>query len=166
MPAARFVWWWLFWLIFFWLLWLWLLRGESKVPPYFIGFAQKLVNGLNSFLFNFSFSREPYIDLVHSRNQRSFLSWLRISAHSLEIKMYLLHLDFVNFVLREKLAMGGIFCWIVIFLISKGLVSIEKSSPISQKCQVWKSWNQCYLQNISCCKNYQQVHTNHVSCKR
>jgi hypothetical protein len=33
-----------------------------------------------------SFKREPYIDLVQSRNQRSWLSRLRCSAHHLEIE--------------------------------------------------------------------------------
>ena len=33
-----------------------------------------------------SFSREPYLDLVQSRNQRSFLTRLRCSAHHLEIE--------------------------------------------------------------------------------
>ena len=33
-----------------------------------------------------SFTREPYIDLVQSRNQRSWLSRLRCSAHHLEIE--------------------------------------------------------------------------------
>ena len=33
-----------------------------------------------------SFRREPYIDLVQSRNQRSWLSRLRCSAHHLEIE--------------------------------------------------------------------------------
>ena len=33
-----------------------------------------------------SFSREPYLDLVQSRNQRSFLTRLRCSAHQLEIE--------------------------------------------------------------------------------
>ena len=52
----------------------------------------KIVNGSNSNKLRFystlkgSFSREPYIDLVQSRNQRSFLSRLRCSAHNLEIE--------------------------------------------------------------------------------
>jgi hypothetical protein len=33
-----------------------------------------------------SFSREPYLDLVQSRNQRSFITRLRCSAHRLEIE--------------------------------------------------------------------------------
>ena len=33
-----------------------------------------------------SFSREPYLDLVQSRNQRSFIARLRCSAHNLEIE--------------------------------------------------------------------------------
>ena len=33
-----------------------------------------------------SFSREPYLDAVQSRNQRSFLTRLRCSAHRLEIE--------------------------------------------------------------------------------
>ena len=33
-----------------------------------------------------SFTREPYVDLVESRNQRSFLTRLRCSAHRLEIE--------------------------------------------------------------------------------
>ena len=36
--------------------------------------------------FKGSFSREPYIDLVQSRNQRAWLSRLRCSAHHLEIE--------------------------------------------------------------------------------
>ena len=54
--------------------------------------AEKIVNGLNTNKLRFystlksSFSREPYIDLVQSRNQRSFLTRLRCSAHHLEIE--------------------------------------------------------------------------------
>ena len=53
---------------------------------------EKIVNGANSNKLRFyetlkgSFSREPYIDLVQSRNQRSFLTRLRCSAHNLEIE--------------------------------------------------------------------------------
>ena len=52
----------------------------------------KIINGVNTNKLRFyttfkgSFSREPYIDLVHSRNQRSFLTRLRCSAHRLEIE--------------------------------------------------------------------------------
>ena len=52
----------------------------------------KIVNGLNSNKLRFystlksSFTREPYLDLVQSRNQRSFLTRLRCSAHRLEIE--------------------------------------------------------------------------------
>ena len=54
--------------------------------------AVKIVNDHNSNKLRFystlksSFSREPYFDLVHSRNQRSFLTRLRCSAHRLEIE--------------------------------------------------------------------------------
>ena len=53
---------------------------------------EKLINGVNSNKLRFyatlkgSFTREPYVDLVHSRNQRSFLTRLRCSAHRLEIE--------------------------------------------------------------------------------
>jgi hypothetical protein len=53
---------------------------------------EKIVNGHNANKLRFystfkgSFSREPYIDLVQSRNQRSFLTRLRVSAHNLEIE--------------------------------------------------------------------------------
>ena len=36
--------------------------------------------------FKGSFKKEPYIDLVQSRNQRAWLSRLRCSAHHLEIE--------------------------------------------------------------------------------
>ena len=36
--------------------------------------------------FKGSFKREPYLDLVQSRNQRAWLSRLRVSAHHLEIE--------------------------------------------------------------------------------
>ena len=53
---------------------------------------EKIVDGHNSNKFRFystlksTFSREPYIDLVKSRNHRSFLTRLRCSAHNLEIE--------------------------------------------------------------------------------
>ena len=53
---------------------------------------EKLVNGINTNKLRFytnlksCFSREPYIDLVQSRNQRSFLTRIRCSAHNLEIE--------------------------------------------------------------------------------
>ena len=53
---------------------------------------EKIVNGNNSNKLRFystlksTFSREPYIDLVQSRNHRSFLTRLRCSAHNLEIE--------------------------------------------------------------------------------
>ena len=54
--------------------------------------ADKIVNGVNSNKLRFyttlksSFSKEPYLDLVLSRNHRSFLTRLRCSAHHLEIE--------------------------------------------------------------------------------
>ena len=53
---------------------------------------EKLVDGVNKNKLRFystfkaSFSREPYFDLVNSRNQRSFLTRIRCSAHRLEIE--------------------------------------------------------------------------------
>ena len=38
-------------------------------------------------MFKGSFSKEPYIDLVRNRNQRSFLSRLRTGSHHLNIEM-------------------------------------------------------------------------------
>ena len=36
--------------------------------------------------FKSSFSQEPYIDLVRNRNQRSWLTRMRVSAHSLHVE--------------------------------------------------------------------------------
>ena len=53
---------------------------------------EKIVNGANTNKLRFystlksSFSKEPYFDLADSRSQRSFLTRLRCSAHTLEIE--------------------------------------------------------------------------------
>ena len=37
--------------------------------------------------FKGTFSREPYLDLVHNRNQRAWLTRMRVSAHHLQIEV-------------------------------------------------------------------------------
>ena len=63
--------------------------------------------------FKGSFKREPYIDLVQSRNQRFWLSRLRCSAHHLEIERGAgikppYRRNFATFVKQEKLVMNSI----------------------------------------------------------
>ena len=70
-------------------------KVKSIFDRFWLDEVQKVkadVNGVNHNKLRFystiksSFSREPYLDLVQSRNQRSFLSRLRCSAHHLEIE--------------------------------------------------------------------------------
>ena len=71
-------------------------RVSSKFDSYYLGEINKVKldnnnQDRNKLRFYKSlkgtFSREPYLDLVHNRNQRAWLTRLRVSAHHLQIEV-------------------------------------------------------------------------------
>ena len=61
----------------------------GKIREFKIGGGDALDhNKLRTYrLFKASFKREPYIDLIRNRNQRSFLTRLRVGAHTLAVEL-------------------------------------------------------------------------------
>ena len=90
-----------------------------------------------------SFTREPYLDLIRNRNQRSFITMLCVSSHNLAIASHLppthpqhVHHHGVQHHVGPQqlhnLTVSSTFCWTAKYLKLKETASLERCHQLNQ----------------------------------